>query len=461
MREKTVPSPAGIDTRRNFIKKAATAAAAVATVNVFKTPVYGQNTAPSTGRVIGANDRIVVGFIGVGPQGTLHVNKMVENADKNNVAFAAVCDLWEKRRAAAKAVIGKDDVKLYDKYQDLLDRKDIDAVICATHDVWHAQVSIDVMETGKHVYCEKPMTRYLPEAWKVLETVKRTGKIYQVGTQGCSDAKWQKCAELVRAGKIGQLVLGQGSYMRNTPTGEWNYKIDPDLKADSIDWETWQGPNVKKRIPFNPDHYFRWRKYYPFCAGLLGDLFPHRLNPHLLATGNPEFACRVVAIGTKAIHTDKNTPGTPERDSPECITVVSEFPSGYSLIMISSSVNEQGLEDVIRGNKATLHIGASTPRVQLMPERPYSDELDPEDYQNLLPVEDIGTHESNWLACIRENKQPHANIELAVRGQTVISLGEMSQRLGIACHYDGETRTLKDGSGKQQEVITYGTLPLS
>ncbi len=461
MQQNSVSSQAGVETRRGFLKKAATAAAAVAAVNVFKTPVYGQNTAPATGRVIGANDRILVGFVGVGPQGTLHVNKMKDAADKNNAALVAVCDLWAKRREAAKAVIGNADVKLYDDYHKLLEQKDIDAVICATHDVWHAQVSIDTMKAGKHIYVEKPMSRYLPEAWQVWDTVKSTGKIFQVGSQGCSEAKWQKAAELVKAGKIGQLVLGQGAYCRVKPAGDWNYKIEEDIKADSINWETWQGPNVKKRIPFNADYYFRWRKYYPFCAGMLGDYLPHRLHPHLLATGNPEFPRRVVALGTRAIHSDKNTPGTPERDCPECITLTTEFPSGYSLLVILSSVNEQGLDDVIRGNKATLHIGASRPAVSLKPEAPFTEELDPEDYQNLLPVEDVGTHESNWLACIRENKQPNANIELAIRAQTIISLAEMSDRMGIQCHFDDASKELKNGAGQKVEPITYGTLPLS
>jgi predicted dehydrogenase len=450
------PQPgAGTDTRRNFIKKTATAAAAVATVNLFKTPVYGQNQAPSPGRVIGANDRIAVGFVGVGPQGTLHVNKMKENADKNNAALVGVCDLWEKRRESAKAIIGGD-CKTYDDYRKLLDQKDIDAVICATVDHWHARVAIDTMKAGKHIYVEKPMTRYLTEAWEVYETAKSTGKIFQVGAQGCSDAKWLKAAELCAAGKLGPLVLGQGSYMRNTREGEWNYKIDQDLKAGSVNWNEWLGPKIKTRAEFTPDHFFRWRKYYPYCAGLLGDLFPHRLHPLVKATGAPEFPLRVAAIGTHKVMTDKNTPGTPMRDSPECMSLIAEFPSGLTLMVISSSVNERGLPDIIRGHQATLEIGGN--RLDLKPERPFSEEVEPERYENLVPVEDVGVHETNWVESIRANKQPNAGIDIAVRVHTVICLGEMSDRLGITCHFDEKTRTIKDGSGKAIDAITYGTL---
>ena len=107
---------------------------------------------------------------------------------------------------------------------------------------------------------------------------------------------------MIKAGKIGPLTLGQGSYMRNNPKGEWNYAIDPDAKADNLNWKQWLGP-VKHADTkdFNADHYFRWRKYYPYCAGLLGDLFPHRLHPLMLATGNPEFPLRVVSIGNSKL----------------------------------------------------------------------------------------------------------------------------------------------------------------
>src|SRR3954452_10988553 len=215
---------AGDQSRRAFIKTAATAAAAVASTNILRTPVYGASSAPSTGRVIGANDRIVVGFIGVGGQGMAHVRSQKENASANNVVQVAVCDVSKTRvRDAQKAIGG--DVKGYDDYRRLLENKDIDAVTVATVDHWHAPCAIAAMESGKHVYCEKPMTRYLEEAFQVHDAVKKTGRVFQVGSQICSDARWHEAAKLVKAGKIGQLVMGQDSYMRNNPAGEWNYKI--------------------------------------------------------------------------------------------------------------------------------------------------------------------------------------------------------------------------------------------
>jgi len=172
--------------------------------------------------------------------------------------------------ATVKDFIGGD-CQGYDHYPNLLERKDIDAVVIATHDPMHGRISMDALNAGKHVYCEKPLTRYLPEAFQVHDTVKKTGKILQVGSQGCSAAGWHKAAELISGGKIGPLIWGQGFYCRNNPKGEWNYTIDQEAKADTVDWNQWQG-SVKKKVPFDADAYFRWRKYYPYCAGLLGDL---------------------------------------------------------------------------------------------------------------------------------------------------------------------------------------------
>lgn len=454
MKDKT--QSAGSETRRSFIKKAATAATVVSTPSLFTTPVYGQDQAPSA-NVAGANEKLVIGVIGLGGQGMLHLRNFLAMKDEKNVAVGAVCDLWTKRREAAAAEAAG--ATAHVDYRKLLEQKDLDAVLCATVDHWHAQVSIDSMRAGKHIYCEKPMSRYLDEAFAVADVVKETGKTYAVGAQACSDAKWLKAAELVSQGMIGQLVLGQASYMRNTPKGEWNYAIDTAFKQDGIEWQNWLGPNIHERQEFSPDAFFRWRKYYPYCAGVLGDLFPHRLHPLMLATGAPEFPSRVCAIGTKAVHTDKNTPGTPERDVPECMTLIAEFPSGYSIMVCSSTVNEYGLEDVVRGHLGSLLVGGSS--VDLRIERPFTDEYDPERFQNLRPGEDVAVNDANWIDCIRSGKKPNADIGLAVRTQAVISLGEISDRLGTACHFDAATRTIKDGCNRNIEPITYGTLERS
>lgn len=448
-------------TRRDFIKHAATATAVVATVNLFKTPVYGQNKAPSA-NVIGANNKIVVGHIGVGGQGMAHVRTAKGQAADANIVQAATCDVSKHRTAEAKAFIEKDNasakVQAYDDYKKVLDRSDIDAVFVTTVDHWHTKIAVDALNAGKHVYVEKPMTRYLGEAFEIADAVKKTGKKLQVGAQGCSDAKWHKTAEIIKSGAIGAMVLGQGSYMRNSPKGEWNYTIQPWASATDISWKSWLGP-VKKQVDFNADHYFRWRKYYPYCAGLLGDLFPHRLHPLMLATGNPEFPTRVVSLGSKKIRTDKNTPSSYERDVPETVQLIAEFPSGLNLMVASATVNEQGLPDMIRGHKGTLYFAGN--RVELKPERPFAEEIDPQVWENLLPGESVQVHERNWFDCIRNGKEPNAGIDLALKVQTVISLAEMSERLSVMCLFDPKTRKVTDGTGREIKPITYGSTDLS
>ena len=149
----------------------------VGATNIFKTPVYGQTQAPSPGSVVGANDRITVAFVGTGSQGMNHVRSQKTNAGENNIVLAAACDLYKKHLGIAQKTIGLKDADCYGDHRKLLERKDIDAITVATVDNWHAQVAIDALQAGKHVYGEKPMARYLHvEGFDMYDMVKRTGK---------------------------------------------------------------------------------------------------------------------------------------------------------------------------------------------------------------------------------------------------------------------------------------------
>lgn len=453
MLNETKITSAGGETRRSFLGKSAKIAAAVSAVGFLKTPIYGQTTAPSA-NVAGANNKIVLGFVGLGNQGFgSHLKPMRDAAAENNVAITAVCDVSKHRREESKTLVGGD-CKDFEDYRKLLEDKSIDAVVCATVDHWHAPVTVAALQAGKHVYCEKPMCRYLGEAFQVYDAVKSSGKIIQIGSQGTSDMKYHKAAEMIKAGKIGPVVLLQGSYMRNNPKGEWNYSIQSWATKEDVNWKMWVGEQIKaKKAEFDADDYFRWRKYYRYCGGLLSDLFPHRLHPLMLATGNPEFPSRVAAIGTRAFNTDKLTPGTPMRDVPEMMQLICEFPSGMQMHVMSSSVNEQGPPDMIRGQKANITMAGN--KVELRPEKPFTEDIDPES-QSGFAAESIPSHHKNWFEAIRTNKQPNCGIELAIRVQTVVSLGEMSDRLKTVCTFDEKTRKVYDGSGKEIAPITYG-----
>jgi predicted dehydrogenase len=442
--------------RRDFLKKTATVAAAAAATPLLRAPVYGQNQAPSA-NVAGANDRIQVAIVGVGfGIGQNHLVGIQENANENNTVITAASDVFNKRRDFAKAKANLKDGDVYDDYRKMLERKDIDAVLIATHDPWHAQITMDTVDSGRHVYCEKPLTRYLGEAFQVYDKVKSSNKVFQVGSQGCSAGGYQKCAELIKEGKIGTLVWAQAWYSRNSVEGEWNYLIESETTAANIDWQQWLGP-VKKRDPFSAEQFHRWRKYYRYCAGPLGDLAPHKLHPVLLATGNPEFPVRVVSIGTRNVHADRTVPGTPEREVPEHAQLLAEFPSGCVIMVTCCTVNGSTPGTSLYGHKANLDIDATGGKVNLVPQRQFGDEIDPEFFTNMQP-EEIRVHEKNWFDCIRSGKKPNADIELAVRVQTIISLAEMSDRLKVSCLFDEKTRKVTTDSDIPVTPITYGTV---
>ena len=215
----------------------------------------------------------------------------------------------------------------------------------------------------------------------------------------------------------------------------------------------WQQP-VHNKVPFSQERFIRWRKYYPYCAGPLGDLCPHRMHPLMMATGNPEFPSRVVCLGRNPIHADTDMSMDPHRvicpdgDCPEELELVAEFPSGLALMMVSSTVTWFGLPAVMRTHKATLLMSGN--RVEVKPEKEYGDEIDPQTYDNLLPGEEIFVHEKNWFDSIRDLKTPpNGNIDLAIRVQTVLSLAEMSNRLNMVCLFDEKTRKITNGDGKE------------
>jgi len=140
--------------------------------------------------------------------------------------------------------------------------------------------------------------------------------------------------------------------------------------------------------------------------------------------------------------------------------LLAEFPSGLTLLMTSSTVNEQGLNSMMRGHHGTLYFGGD--RVELKPERPFAEEVDGVVLEGLKPSgEKISEMEKNWFHCIRTGEAPYANIDLAIRVQTVISLAEMSERLNIMCLFDEKTRKITTGDGKVVKPINYGTLELS
>jgi predicted dehydrogenase len=419
-----------------------------------KAPAFSQNVAPSVG-VAGANDRIAVAIVGIGwSSGQNHLWGLCEKAHEYNIVVAAACDVFEIRRARAAEVAKLRQSDVYLDYRKILDRKDIDAVLVATHDPLHAQIALDSLEAGKHVYCERPLTRYLGEAFQVFDKVKSTGKVFQVGVQSCSAGAWLKCAELIATGKIGPVVWCNAAYCRNGGPGcDGCAMITEESTPTAIDWEKWLGP--AKRRPFSAALFHQWRMYYDYSAGLLACQAPQWLHPLMLASGRPEFPVRVNCLSAQRLENNvfKLQPGVEQ--VPAHVQLLAEFPAGHAITLTCSWLNGATPSSSIYGHKATLSMGASGDRVEVMPEKEFAREVNAETFAG-LPPQDIREHEKNWLDCIRSGKRPNANIDLAIRAQTVLSLAEMSDRLKVTCLFDEETRKVTDGTGKEIMPLSYG-----
>jgi predicted dehydrogenase len=444
-------------TRREFLRTAAvTAAATAAASGVAKSSVY--SLAP--GRVIGANDRVNIGFVGVGGQGFgAHLSKLkdaqdnekanppADKADAWNIDCISACDIYGRRVSAAKQKLGAPDSRMFMDYRKFMEQKDIDAVWVATSDNWHAAVAIAALEAGKHVYVEKPMCRTIEEAFQLYDAVKKSGRLLQVGSQGCSDQKWHVARKVVKDGRIGKAIQAQGSYCRNGTAGEWNYyHIDEDAGPTAtgeayVNWEMFRKGLGPKE--WDPDRYFRWRKWWEYGNGIMGDLFPHRLHPLAIALNLPTegvagFPIRAASLG--GIYVQKINPVTKkkDRDVPDFTNLCIDFAEECSLMLLGSTINEQGWQDMIRGNKATLFFGGGG--VEIRPERVYAEEIEGGTEPVEGPGEDIPTHHRNFLDGIRKGTPLNCGIDLAVRVQVMISLGEMAYRRGKTMHFDPKTR---------------------
>ena len=179
-------------------------------------------------------------------------------------------------------------------------------------------------------------------------------------------------------------------------------------------------------------------------------MMSHLFLPLMMATGNPEFPRRVVCTGTRKISTDRQIPDTTH--------LLAELPSGLTMCVAGSTVNEQGLPQIIRGHKGTISFAASNNKAELKPERIFADEVDPETFNDGSKIGEIYRLEKNFFDCIRSGQAPYANVDLAIRVHTILCLAEMSQRMNLSLLFDPETRTIKDGHGNVVPAIDYDSV---
>lgn len=227
------------------------------------------------------NDKLRFALIGAGGMGT---GDATDCLSLGSTEIAAVGDIYEGRLERAKERWGKQVFTTRD-YREILAKKDIDAVIVATPDHWHAQIAQDALLAGKDVYVEKPMVHKFPELQMLREAEKKSGRILQVGSQYASAMVFLKAQQLIEQGALGELNLVEAWLDRNTALGAWQYSMPgPDATPERIDWDRFLG-NAPKH-PFDPIRLFRWRNYKDYGTGVSGDLFVHLLTGLHVATGS-------------------------------------------------------------------------------------------------------------------------------------------------------------------------------
>jgi predicted dehydrogenase len=227
----------------------------------------------------GSGDPVRFASIGVGIEGSSLLRTAVTMPQAKCVA---ACDLYDDRHLLARQIAGQD-IRTTRRYHEILDDKNIEAVIVATPDHWHKQVTVDALAAGKDVYCEKPMAHTIAEGEAMVQAVQSGKNLVQVGSQRVSSALFLKAKSLFDAGAIGELLQVELQLGRNSPGGAWEYPIPPDLSPATLDWETWQGDVPKK--PFNAIDFSRWRCFRAYGTGMAGDLMVHLLSGMQCITG--------------------------------------------------------------------------------------------------------------------------------------------------------------------------------
>jgi predicted dehydrogenase len=294
--------------RRDFLKTAAAGGVAASFSSVLQADP-GRDRAV---RDVPPGDRIRIALIGAGGQGMSDTRIALRVPGTQAIAVA---DIYDGRLARAKELWGTDLFVSRD-YREVLARRDVDAVIVATPDHWHARIATDAMRAGKDVYVEKPMVQQIDEGLGVAEAAKLTDRILQVGSQRVSSIVYAKARELYRSGAIGELNMVEAWINRNSAVGAWQYTIPPDASPQTIDWDRFIGHAPKR--PFEPVRLFRWRNYRDYGTGIPGDLFVHLFSGihYVLDSHGPT---RVMATGGLRFWNDG-------RDVPDVMLALYEYP---------------------------------------------------------------------------------------------------------------------------------------
>jgi predicted dehydrogenase len=380
--------------------------------------------AGATAVAMGAGDRIRTGIIGAGGRGQYHVAQFKEVGAE----MAAVCDVYEPNlQAGLKAA--STGAKPYTNYKKMLEDKSLDAVVIATPDHWHAQMTIDAVEAGKDVYVEKPMVHKIEEGFRVIEAVRRTRRVVQVGMQRRSYDVFQEAKQIMDSGVVGQVRL-VNSWWLNYQTSLRDKKL-----GGNLDWQQWLGSAPKRAV--DPTRFFNWYYFWDYSGGLMVGQAAHVIDAiHWLM--NSTYPSAVTCAGGRA-----NLAGA---EVPETTSMAIEYPENYLAVftlgyqaMRYAFSNDQLKQ--FHGTKARFDVGREGYSLW-----PQSNDVD------MTPSKEVkrpGTfepatraHIRNFLECIKTRQDPHATVEMGNWTAVVLCMAMEAIRKGRRMRWDGTKRNM-------------------
>jgi len=398
-----------------------------------------QSVAASTlsAQIVAANDKIRVGFIGLGRMGQGNVRTCLKLPQ---CQVAALCDIYEPNLKQALALAP--DAKSYKDFRELIAASDIDAVCISTPDHWHAYMSVEACKAGKDVYVEKPISVAVEEGRIMLQAARKYNRVVQVGTQQRSGVHFARARDLVRSGRLGKIsFVRTWNYGNQYPEGIGN---PPDSEPPpDLDWDMWLGP--ARKAPFNPNRFgvhprefsrFRW--FWDYAGGMVTDWAIHLIDIVLWAMDSP--GPNIITASGGKFHLQDN------RDTPDTIQVTWEFPN-WICVYENRTLNAQSMFDngygiLFHGTDATLLVDRS--HYQLIPERR---RLDSQTVDRTEPEEAKNTnnqslsHWENFVACIRSRERPVSDIEYGHQSTAMALLGNVAYRSRQRVDWDPRTET--------------------
>jgi predicted dehydrogenase len=373
--------------RRQFLKTSTSGAA------------LALSSLSTAGQAQGPNDTIQVGIIGPGDRGMQLLRECIEHGSAQNARLTAVCDIWNKALDRAVQVVRQSygsEPKAYRRHEQLLADKEIDAVIIATPDHQHAKMLIQAVQAGKDVYCEKPMANVLSEANEALAVVKRSDRVVQMGTQRRSFARYHTARDLLREGRIGELVRVNICGNQYTPY-RWAFKPDEyeAVRESDTDWKAFL--MGKPDRPFDPKIYRSFRLFREFSGAIIDQWMSHNIDMIHFLTGEP-YPLTSVTLGGVYEYNDF-------RENPDTVHVTFEYSRNRTKFLVSYGCclsNGQGFGTELLGTKGTLEVEARF-RVSedgIGRQRATDPKLGV--YGEKAGVQH---HMANWLSAIRQRKQ--------------------------------------------------------